>query len=164
MSIIEIRFSRVFQSFLEKPYPDEKALSVIVNQNTSTCYIRATIVSSQCLLLCACSSYCRSTNRDNCVIKFSEDAAILGLMHKNSAYQYKERVVKWCDKNPLTQHKKNTWKRQFFDPRSPSLWGFIKNPSLTSVPARNLGNTAFWENVRKGRISCILRVYKTVLT
>lgn len=35
----------------------------------------------------------RSMNADNCVIEFSDDAALLGLMHKNSSPSVKRREL-----------------------------------------------------------------------
>lgn len=67
----------------------------------SALWIHILHVMSPVFALLPCSStQLQKMSPDNCVIKSSDDAAILGLMHKNSTPSEKE---KWCDKSHLAR-------------------------------------------------------------
>ena len=73
------------------------------------------------LLFIIYTNDCRNINRNNHIIKFSDDTAILSLLTKDSDIDiYKqeiEEVVKWCNRHNLTLNVNKT-KEMIFDPRS----------------------------------------------
>lgn len=64
---------------------------------------------------------CTRLHADNYIIKFSDDTAILGLMHKDrspAAYHLEiEEFVHWCDDNYLVLNVTKT-EEMVFDPKA----------------------------------------------
>ena len=98
---------------------------------------------------------CTRIHPENYIIKFSDDTAVLGLMHKgssSSAYHSEiERFVKWCDLNHLVLNVKKT-EEMVWDPKAvgdlrPVV---IHNEPVTQVSSyKHLGvhldNTLSWK-------------------
>lgn len=70
--------------------------------------------------------------------KFSDDTAILSLLHQNSDpslyFTEVSKFVQWCDKNYLTNTKKKKKKTEemVFDPRS------VGDPTPLSIPREEI--------------------------